>query len=311
MKPGPSRRRFLTLVAAAAATPFAAKADTTTYRWRGVALGAQASMELRGIEPGPAAKIAAAVEAEVSRLESIFSLYRRDSALVRLNEAGDLPNPPPELLELLGICDFLHQQSGGAFDPSIQPLWRAHAQAVIEQRRASQGELTQARKLCDWKAVAFDTGAVSFERSGMALTLNGIAQGYVADRVAALLRARGLDRVLIDMGEIAAIGQADTGRSWRAGIATPDGEIVGQAELADRALATSAPSGASIGAASLENHILDPRAAGIGPQWRLVSISAKRATMADGLSTTACLLDRREIDDLLTLHPDARLEALV
>ena len=37
----------------------------------------------------------------------------------------------------------------------------------------------------------------------MGLTLNGIAQGYVTDRVVGILRAEGIDTRLVDMGEAA------------------------------------------------------------------------------------------------------------
>ena len=44
--------------------------------------------------------------------------------------------------------------------------------------------------------LANDADAVVTE-PGMALTLNGVAQGYIADRVAGLLRAEGLDNLLV------------------------------------------------------------------------------------------------------------------
>lgn len=45
-------------------------------------------------------------------------------------------------------------------------------------------------------------GRIAFARPGMTLTLNGVAQGDVADLVAALLAAEGLEDALIDTGEI-------------------------------------------------------------------------------------------------------------
>ena len=48
----------------------------------------------------------------------------------------------------------------------------------------------------------------------MALTLNGIAQGYIADRVVALLRAEGLSDVLVNTGELRALGGHPDGGGW-------------------------------------------------------------------------------------------------
>jgi FAD:protein FMN transferase len=62
---------------------------------------------------------------------------------------------------------------------------------------------------------------IALGRPGMKLTLNGIAQGYVTDRVAALLAAAGLENVLLDLGEVRGAGGRPDGRPWRAAIADP------------------------------------------------------------------------------------------
>ncbi len=133
-----SRRRFLTISASTLAVPVFAM-DAPIASWRGTAMGASASMQLQGLTPEVADPIFAAVEHELARLEQIFSLYRPDSELSRLNPTGHLDTPAPELLEVLSLCDALHHSSGGVFDPTIQPYWQALA------RRASEQELDQAR----------------------------------------------------------------------------------------------------------------------------------------------------------------------
>ena len=58
-------------------------------------------------------------------------------------------------------------------------------------------------------------GRIGFRRPGMAVTLNGVAQGYITDRVADLLRVRGFDNVLVELGEIRALGRHPDGRPGR------------------------------------------------------------------------------------------------
>ena len=65
--------------------------------------------------------------AEVRRLERIFSLYQEESALVALNRRGVLEAPPSELVELLTECRNYAELTDGAFDPTVQPLWRLFA----------------------------------------------------------------------------------------------------------------------------------------------------------------------------------------
>lgn len=303
----PTRRRFLTIAAAAALVPGPGRAGPRMARWRGRAMGASASMALAGVSGAEARPVFAALEAELSRLERIFSLYRADSALVRLNRDGELPAPPGELLDVLSLCDALHRATGGAFDPTVQPLWLALANRQgADARRAARARL-------GWGHVRFDTGAVRFARPGMGLTLNGIAQGHIADRIAAQLTARGYRDVLVDMGEIVGAGHRPDGRAWQAGVATPDGRIVHRVALSDRALATSAPQGTVLDPASEQGHILDPRAGAQGgrPAQELASVSAPRAAVADGLSTAACLLSRGAAERAVAAFSDARLEALL
>ncbi|MEC5290927.1 FAD:protein FMN transferase [Aurantimonas sp. C2-6-R+9] len=310
MTPCLTRRRFMT-ICAAAALPREALAGAPMTRWRGAALGAEASMTLVGIKGDAADEIFAATQAEIDRLEGIFSLYRAGSALARLNLEGRLDTPPAELVELLALSDSLHRVTGGAFDPTIQPLWQLHALAAQEQRRLEAEEIAEARKRTGWVHLRHSPDAVGFRRDGMALTLNGIAQGYIADRVAALVRARGLTDVLIDMGEIAALGRRPDRTPWRAAIATPDGEIVGEVPLGDRALATSAPLGTPLDKAGRVGHILDPRTGHAEARWRLVSVAADSAALADGLSTAFCLMPRHAIKTVLQAHPNVSLEAIL
>ena len=293
-----SRRRFLTIAAASAALPAGAKAAPSA-QWRGVALGAPVSMRFDGLTEAEAAPVIRSVEAELLRLEQIFSLYRDGSELSRLNREGHLNAPSPELLEVLSLAAHLHRASGGAFDPSVQPLWQALAQG------ADAEAVAKARDEVGFDRLRFDAGGVWFEAPG-ALTLNGIAQGAITDRIAELLRVRGLRHILIDMGEVAAIGPRRDGTPWRVGLAAPDGEVRQRLTLADRAVATSASDALILDSATGQGHILPP--SGTRAKSRLVSVSATKAALADGLSTTLCLLDTAAAERLVAGFEDADLE---
>ena len=307
-----TRRRFLTISAAAALMPGATGADVPITRWRGHVLGAHASMTLAGVDGDRAAEPIDRAVAEIERLEKIFSLYRRGSAILRFNETGQLADPPPEMLELLALCSVVHRETGGAFDPTVQPLWQLHAKCGVEGRQATEAEIAEARSRTGWQKLRLDTAAVRAGRPGMALTLNGIAQGYVADRIAALLRDAGLTGVLVDMGEIRAHGRQADGRPWRVGIVGPeDAGIAKKLPLVDRALATSAMLGTVLDRAGQVGHIIDPRTGRAGGRWRLASVSAPTAVLADGLSTAIPLMRKPDIDHALAAIPNAKLELLV
>ncbi len=304
-----SRRRFLSISAAAfglAGAPVGATGTGTemgaVLRWRGRALGASTSMTLTGLSEVQAQPVFRAVERELTRLERIFSLYVDGSEIARLNASGHLDTPSPELLDVLSLSASLHAATAGVFDPTVQPVWLALAQG---------GNVAQAQDAVGWEHVRFDTRAVRLTRPGMGLTLNGIAQGYITDRIAALLRARGLDNVVIDMGEIAAIGTRPDGRDWQAGISRPDGLVVHHVALRNRALATSAPYGTLLSAEDKTGHIIDPTNATAPSERTLVSISAPLAAVADGLSTACCLLNHEKAQSAVASFAGAEIELII
>lgn len=299
-----TRRRMIAISAAMAASSWvpAAWAKPASRLWTGQALGARVSIRL---DHPQAEAVAARVFAEIGRLENILSLYRADSALSRLNREGRLESPPFELLECLSIAGTVHKASGGRFDPTVQPLWALWAEAAASGMRPAQAEIERTLRKTGWEKIRLSPDAVVME-PGMALTLNGIGQGYIADRVVVLLEAEGLNDILVDAGELRALGGNPEGGGWPVRL-----EAGGRVSLRQRALATSAPLGTTFDQAGHDGHILDPLTGGpVRTAWRSVSVSAPSAAIADALSTAACLMpDQASIDAVISRFSDARCEA--
>ncbi len=286
-----NRRRFLTVTAAALATRVDA---SEVAEWQGTGFGAALSLRLVGADVVRARRTFRRIETEIARIEARFSLFR-DSELVRLNRDGRLAWPSEDFRALTALAGRVHDATGGAFDPTVQPLWTAIA---------SGANIAAARALTGWWQVSHAPAEIRLSR-GQALTFNGIAQGWAADRIAALLRTEGYSDALIDMGEVQALGQRAGGGGWRATIAGPHGETLAETRLTNRALATSSPRGTLIDG---KPHILSPD--GRAALWSTVSVSAPRAAVADALSTAFCLMNRTEIATALAVFPGARLEIL-
>jgi len=289
-----SRRRFVTIAAGSAALAIsgfgvahAAKTREGIVRWHGTALGAEAEMLLPRADAGAAVD---ACLAEVARLEQVFSLYRPDSALVRLNAEGVLDAPPAELVELLSRAQAIAALSDGAFDPTVQPLWDAYATHFraggADPAGPSEAVLAAARAKVDWRALEVAPGRIRFAKPGMAVTLNGIAQGYITDKVADLLRARGYDNVLVSLGETRALGAHPDGRPWQVAPGADEDML----PLIDGALATSAGAGTAFDAAGRHTHIFDAASGRSADLYRSVTVAAATATQADAVSTALALL---------------------
>lgn len=278
------RRRFLTLTAAAGATLLAGRPAFAgePLIWRGNALGAHASLILYPPDATTGHRLLAECLAEVERLEQIFSLYRDDSALVRLNRQGRLDQPPVELVQLLSMSRHFAELSGGAFDMTVQPLWDVYArhfgQADADPAGPSEAAIAAVLPTLGWRGVTVDSRQIAFDRPSMAVTLNGIAPGFVTDRVADLLRRRGMTHVLVNMDDIQAVGGHPDGTPWRVGVPG-----AGELGLVDRAVSTSSPSGTRFSPTC--NHLFDPKTGHCSQLQGSVSVVADRAAVTDALST--------------------------
>ncbi len=292
------RRRLLSILAGSAALPLLGanvRASTAPASWqepaswKGIALGAQAQIILDH-ENGN--ELIEKAVAEIRRLENIFSLYLENSELAILNRDGKISNPSFEMLELLSLSSQINLKTGGAFDPSVQSLWALYATAYSEGKTVTMEQLARAKYVTGWQHVDYSSSSISFTRKGVALTLNGIAQGYIADKIRDLFKRNGVENVLVNTGEIASIGAAPSGKKWRVHL---KGERNIDMPLSDGAIATSAPLGTSFDVNGKVGHILDPKSGKPSGNWQEVSVISKSAALADGLSTGFAIMSEKQI----------------
>lgn len=268
-----SRRRFLTIGAAALASPAMASAPV---KWQGVAMGAEVALTLDA-PPEIAKPAIAKVRQMLAECESLFSLYDPFSALSQLNKDGVLQRPDPRFHQLITRCDRMYRATNGRFDPTVQPLWSALAQGH---------DPYPVQHLIGWEQVTFTPDRITLG-AGQALTLNGIAQGFVTDLATQVLIDAGLTDVLVNIGEF-----RGNGRNWTLGVSDPEYGLVQTRVLRNRAIATSSPTAMTL--ADGQPHIVNLQGAG-QPLWSTVSVEADEAVTADALSTAFCYADAYEI----------------
>ena len=194
--------------------------------WSGAALGCDATLQIHHPDPATADRLIAASLAEVERLERVMSLYRPDSALSRLNRDGVLDDPPFDLVRVLSESRRYGALTGGAFDVTVQPLWDLYAGAFLSaprlaRRPSGRRHRRRGRARRSGGAGGGSERGCGLARPGMGVTLNGIGQGYITDRVVELLRAGGIEHALVDMGKTRAIGGHPAGGPWSVGLEDP------------------------------------------------------------------------------------------
>jgi thiamine biosynthesis lipoprotein len=311
----PTRRRALRIMAAAAGVPLLIAAVRASapkgefHGWQGDVLGAWSELTLWHNDAVFAQRTIRKVRQEIERYERIFSLYRPDSEIARLNAAGKLARPSPELRALIDESQRMAALSGGAFDISVQPLWRLY-EAHFWSRSDVQADIAAraravASELVDFRRIEAGAASTGFTRPGMAITLNSLAQGYVTDAIADLLRQEGFESAVVDLGEFRTLGRHPDGRPWRLGIR--NGKAAGEAgrtiELTDMALAVSGGYGTPFEPSGRFHHIFDPATGASANAFVEVAVIGPRATAANALSTAICVAGEARAPMLLAAYP--------
>ena len=302
-----TRRRALQITAAVCGSvllplPAAARLENLVpVQWRGIALGARAEINLYADDERAARETVRRAVMEIRRLEKIFSLYMPDSAISLLNRDGSLSHPPLDLLNLISTAKAVGMSTGGAFDMTIQPLWTLYARHFARNPGLTSvpeaPSLQHALSLVDYRAVNVAAHRIAFGKPGMAISLNGIAQGYITDRIADLLRRNGFENLLVNVGEIRGVGTHPSGRPWTVGIASPHDKdkVLRQIQIADQATATSAPLGTRFNQSGTAHHLFDPRTGTCASHHQSITVTASNATLADAYSTAFAVLPQSQV----------------
>ena len=311
--PSTTRRRFLLTLGAAGTSAAVGKAlwhfgrcgkasapppppGLRAVRRTGFALGADVSIVALHENPAEAAKAVDAAFAELETVESVMSLYRADSQVCRLNQDRELLRPHPYLVQVLRRAQSLSAASDGAFDVTVQPLWTLYANTADAGGLPAAADIDRVRKHVDWRRVEVADDRIRLKGEGTAVTLNGIAQGFAADRVLAALAAHGVRHALVNTGEIGTLGRRDDGERWTVGVRDPrhGDALIRRIALDDRCVATSGDYETVFTPDYVNHHIFDPHT-GRSPQaFQSVTVLARTGLEADALSTAVFVagLDR-------------------
>jgi thiamine biosynthesis lipoprotein len=198
--------------------------------------------------------------AETERLEAIFTTWREDGELARLNaRAGRGPQPASrELVQILLDSQRFASETDGAFDVTVEPLLRLWREAGERDALPDDDSLSAARARVGAARIDIDArrSTVALEE-GTAASLGAIAKGWTLDRLAELLRADGISRALLNFGgsSLHALGAPLDAPAWR--VATESG-VLELTPGSNVSISSSFGQFVEIGGERL-SHIVDPR----------------------------------------------------
>jgi thiamine biosynthesis lipoprotein len=246
---------------------------------------------------------------EVERLEQCWSRFRPDSELSRLNAR---PGGPVEvsttMLEALVRARYLHEATGGAFDPTIlDALERAGYDRTFPevQRSGDRGPVEAPSAAPGFSTVMLVVGRGLVQLPpGVRLDLGGVGKGLAADLVAEGLIERGATSACVSMGgDVRVAGSPPAPEGWMIPVEDPfdDGHNAFTWPLTAGAIVTSTTRFRTwTRAGERYHHLIDP---GTGMSARAgvsaVVVAADEAWRAEGLAKAVLVRGRDEGAELI------------
>lgn len=248
---------------------------------------------------------------EFDRLDRLMSVWHEDSDVSRISRAAgrDPVRVAPETLEVLEIAHEISEWTGGKFDVTfgaLSGLWKFdHDQDGTVPRRQ---DVAARLPLVDYRALDIDAaaGTAFLRRPGMRVHLGGVAKGYAVDHAAGLLRSHRIVDFMIQAGGDLYVAGRRGDRAWRGAIRDPRADrLMAALELQDETLSTSGDyERFFIRDGRRYHHILDPDTGEPAAGVRSATVVARRAVLADALSTSAFILGPEAGMHLIERLPD-------
>ena len=160
---------------------------------------------------------------DVNRLESMYSRYREDSFLSKINRVASVGGKISVDEETAGLLDYAetcYHQSDGLFDITSGILRRAWnfksgnipPDDIIQQLMTRVG----------WHKLEWHRPTLTFTVPEMEIDLGGVVKEYAVDRAAALCQERGILHGIVNLGgDIRVIGPHYDGSPWKIAIRHP------------------------------------------------------------------------------------------
>lgn len=225
--------------------------------------------------------------AEAHRLERVFNVYDDDSELSRWAR-GEVDAPSSELADVLWAAEGWYLASDGAFHPACGVLRDAWERAEEAQRMPAAASLTG---LAEGLSLPFHAGRRHGDCTGV--DLNGIARGYVIDKVLAAAWSSGLAAAWIDTGgELVHRGTGHACVDLTDPLSSNDrAPVLTRVPVANAGIATSGHRrrGYFVGG-RWHGSILDPRTGSPARDCAAATVIARDALTADALATIATVL---------------------
>lgn len=186
------------------------------------------------------------IEKALAEVDASLSPFNEKSVIthVNKNEAVTLDD---HFITVFRLSSEIYKDTEGAFDITVAPLVNAWGFGFKNGITPDRHAIDSLMQFVGFDKVKLQDGKIIKTDDRLMLDCSAIAKGYGVDAVARLLKSKGIDNYMVEIGgEIVASGENPKGAPWRIGVSKPDddsvsvsNEIQGIIKISNRAMATS------------------------------------------------------------------------
>jgi len=239
-----------------------------------------------------------AIDAAFKRIEEIgnvASIFNENSEASFLNKNGYLDNPSPDILNLINSSIHYYDITDGCFDITVQPLLVLYGEGLWKESEEIQAQkINETLPVIGSDKIVVNNNRIEFEVEGMAITLNGITQGYAVDSAMEVIKEFGIKQALVNIsGDLYAMGIKPDGDKWSVGLENPDKSGNGDTDVEplptfvfeNKAVTTSGNYLRYYDPEAMKDFIIDPRTGYTADSCMSATLIADTCIDADALAT--------------------------
>lgn len=257
------------------------------------------------------------IENELKKVDNSLSIFNTNSVISKINRNENV-QPDDMFLEIFDLARHVSDETCGAFDITVAPLVNTWGFGFKKGVEPTAETIDSLRQIIGYKKVSCITenGGKAIRKADprMMLDCGAIAKGYGCDVIARLLKSKGVENFMIEIGgEIVTKGVNSKRVPWKIGITKPaddslnvNKEMQAIINVTDKAMATSG---------NYRNfyykdgkkyaHTIDP-ATGYPVQHSILSatVLANNCATADAYATSFMVMGLDKAKNVLEKHPE-------
>ncbi len=255
----------------------------------------------------------AEIENELKKVDQSLSPFNETSIISHVNR-NEKVEVDGMFTEVFNLAEKISQDTDGAFDITVAPMVNVWGFGFKKGVEPGKQVLDSIRALVGYHKVKLVGKHIVKQNPNIMLDCSAIAKGYGSDVVARLLRRKGIQNFMVEIGgEVVTCGNSEKRVPWRIGVNKPtddslstNGELQTVLNVTDMAMATSGnyrnfyyKNGKKYA------HTIDPKT-GYPVQHNILSatVLAKECAIADAYATSFMVMGLDGAKKILEKHPE-------